>query len=66
MKSDNFFSFILFIAFIAFVFYDGCTKARSRLLDLTMVTTQLNEPHIPSETEVSISQESSRILAVDL
>jgi excisionase family DNA binding protein len=31
-----------------------------------MVTTQLNKPHIPSEAEVSLSQESSRILASHL
>jgi excisionase family DNA binding protein len=31
-----------------------------------MVTTQLNKPYIPSEAEVSLSQESSRILAAHL
>ena len=31
-----------------------------------VTTTQLNEPHIPSESEISLSQESSRILASHL
>ncbi|GAB4536602.1 MAG: hypothetical protein Tsb0014_24570 [Pleurocapsa sp.] len=31
-----------------------------------MATTQLNKPHIPSEAEASLSQESSRILAAHL
>ena len=31
-----------------------------------MINTQLNKPHIPSEAEVSLSQESSRILASHL
>ena len=31
-----------------------------------VITTQLNKPHIPSEPEISLSQESSRILASHL